>query len=84
MRRVAALLVGLRAVIPVVWVALAVLVTVTLPALGTAGSAPLDDLVAQEGDAATAQQQATERFGFPLYTDTVVVAHDPRGLPEGA
>ena len=83
MRRVAALLVGLRAVIPVAWVALAVLATVTLPALGTAGSAPLDDLVAQEGDAATAQQQATEQFGFPLYTDTVVVAQIRVGSRRG-
>ena len=29
------------------------------------------------------QQHATERFGFPLYTDTVVVARDADGLPPG-
>ena len=83
MRWLASILVALRAVIPLAWVAVAVLATVTLPALGTAGSAPLDDLVSQGGDAASAQRRAIERFGFPLYTDTVVVAHRQRGLPPG-
>ena len=46
MRAFAWLLVGLRAVIPVAWIAAAVLATVALPPLGAAGSAPLDDLVA--------------------------------------
>src|SRR5215470_13317609 len=83
MRPLAWLLVALRAVIPLAWIAAAVLATLALPPLGESGSAPLDDLVAQGGGAAAAQQRATERFGFPLYTDTAVVAREARGLPPG-
>src|SRR5262245_11762178 len=83
MRAFAWLVVSLRGVIPLAWIAVAAVLTISLPSLGTAGSAPLDDLVAQGGGAAGQQRYATERFGFPLYTDTVVVAHDPRGLPPG-
>src|SRR3954471_6961697 len=79
----ARVLVSLRVVIPILWIAAAVLATIALPPLGATGSAPLDDLVAQGGGAAAAQQRATELFGFPLFTDTVVVAHDKRGLPPG-
>ncbi len=79
----AAVVVALRAVIPLAWIAAAVWATVSLPALGSAGSAPLDDLVAQGGGAAGQQQYATQRFGFPLFTDTVVVSRDPGGLPPG-
>ncbi len=79
----AALVVALRAVIPLAWIAAAVWATVSLPPLGSAGSAPLDDLVAQGGGSAGQQQYATRRFGFPLFTDTVVVSRDPGGLPPG-
>src|SRR6201999_3789587 len=58
-------------------------VTIALPPLGSTGSAPLDDLVAQGGSAAQQQASATRTFGFPLYTDTVVVQRDARGLPPG-
>ena len=83
MRAYAWLLIGLRAVIPVAWIAAAVAATLALPALGAAGSAPLGDLVAQGGGSAGQQQFATERFGFPLFTDTAVVARNPHGLPPG-
>jgi putative drug exporter of the RND superfamily len=83
MRAFARLLIGLRAVIPVLWIGTAVVATLALPALGSAGSAPLDDLVAQGGRAERQQQYATERFGFPLFTDTAVVARDGDGLPPG-
>jgi RND superfamily putative drug exporter len=82
-RAYAHLVVGLRAVIPVAWIAAVVVATVALPSLGSAGSAPIEDLVAQGGEAATAQQHAIERFGFPLFTDTSVVARDADGLPPG-
>ena len=84
MRAFARMLIGLRAVIPLAWIAAAAAATLSLPALGAAGSAPLDDLVAQGGRAERQQQYATERFGFPLYTDTAVVARDRNGLPPGA
>src|SRR3954469_8266967 len=76
------LVVSLRAVIPVAWIAAAVLVTIHLPPLGATGSAPLDDLVSQGGGAAQEQQRPTRMFGFPLYTDTVVVQRAPGGLPQ--
>jgi RND superfamily putative drug exporter len=60
-----------------------VLATVALPPLGATGSAPLDELISAGGAAAQQQQSATKTFGFPLYTDTLVVQHAPRGLPPG-
>src|SRR3954447_14646006 len=83
MRPYAYAVVGLRAVIPLAWIAAAVILTLNLPPLGSTGSAPLDDLVASGGSAATQQAQATKTFGFPLYTDTVVVQRNPDGLPQG-
>src|SRR4051812_43537571 len=82
MRSLARLLVALRFLIPVAWIAAAVWATIALPPLGAAGSAPLDDLVAEGGGAATQQANATERFGFPLYTDTLVVAPVRPGVRE--
>ena len=46
MRLFARLLVGLRGVVPLVWIGAAVAATLVLPSLGATGSAPLDDLVA--------------------------------------
>ncbi len=82
MRSLARLLVGLRFAIPLAWIAAAALATVALPPLGATGSAPLDDLVAEDGGAATQQREATERFGFPLYTDTLVVGGVQPGTRE--
>ena len=84
MRAYAWLLISLRVVIPIAWIVAAVAATLALPSLGATGSTPLDDLVAQGGAAGAQQQYAIAHFGFPLYTDTAVVARDPRGLPPGA
>ena len=83
-RGYAAIVVGLRHVIPLAWIAAAVAATVTLPGLGNAPAAPLDDLAAKGGSAAKAQTLATRTFGFPLATDTAVVQRDSRGLSQGA
>jgi RND superfamily putative drug exporter len=83
-RGYAAIVVGLRHIIPLVWIAAAVAATVTLPGLGDAPAAPLDDLAAKGGSAANAQTVATRTFGFPLATDTAVVQRDPRGLSQDA
>jgi len=82
-RLYARLIVALCVLVPVAWIAAAVVATVALPPLGATGSAPLDDLVSAGGEAAQQQQSATERFGFPLYTDTMVVQHAAGGLPPG-
>jgi RND superfamily putative drug exporter len=83
-RGYAALVVALRHLIPLAWVAAAVAATVALPSLGDAPAAPLDDLAAKGGAAAHAQTLATRAFGFPLATDTAVVQRDPRGLSDEA
>ena len=83
-RGYAAVVVALRHVIPLAWIAVAVAATVALPGLGDAPAAPLDDLAAKGGSAANAQQLATRTFGFPLGTDTAVVQRDPRGLSDDA
>ena len=67
-------------VVPVAWIALLVAATLTLPSLGSAGSAPLEDLVAEDSPALVAQERSAELFGAPLATDTVVVQRDPAGL----
>ena len=45
-RGYAAVVVGLRFVIPLAWIAVAVAATIALPGLGDAPAAPLDDLAA--------------------------------------
>jgi RND superfamily putative drug exporter len=83
-RGYAVIVVGLRHIIPLAWIAAAVAATVALPGLGDAPAAPLDDLAAKGGSAAKAQTLATRTFGFPLATDTAVVQRDPRGLSQDA
>ena len=56
MRLFARLLVGLRGVVPLVWIGAAVAATLVLPSLGATGIAALDDLVAQGGHAERQQQ----------------------------
>jgi RND superfamily putative drug exporter len=83
-RAYAAVVVGLRHIIPLAWIAAAVAATIALPGLGDAPAAPLDDLAAKGGSAAKAQALSTRTFGFPLATDTAVVQRDPRGLSQDA
>jgi RND superfamily putative drug exporter len=83
-RGYAALVVALRHLIPLAWVAGVVAATIALPGLGDVPTAPLDDLAAQGGQAGSAQELATRTFGFPLSTDTAVVQRNPRGLSRDA
>jgi hypothetical protein len=53
-RGYAGVVVALRHVIPLAWIAIAVAATVALPGLGNAPAAPLDDLAATGGSAARA------------------------------
>ncbi|HYI19476.1 MAG TPA: MMPL family transporter [Solirubrobacteraceae bacterium] len=68
--------------VPVAWVAIVVAATLTLPSLGSAGSAPLEDLVAEDSPALAAQARSAELFGAPLATDTVIVQRNPQGLTQ--
>ena len=75
-------LLAIHPAVPVAWIALLVAATLTLPSLGSAGSAPLEDLVAEDSAALVAQQHSTELFGAPLATDTVVVQRNPEGITD--
>jgi RND superfamily putative drug exporter len=83
-RGYAATVVALRHVIPLAWIAAVVATAIALPTLGDAPAAPIDDLAAQGGSAASAQAVATRTFGFPLFTDTAVVQRNARGLSQDA
>ena len=79
-RGFAAVVVALRFLIPVAWVAAVVAATISLPQLGSEGGAPIGDIVPEHSDAEQATQTASERFGFPLATDTAVVQRNEAGL----
>src|SRR3954471_12259313 len=83
-RAYAAVVILLRPVIPLAWIAAVVWATIALPDLASAPTAPLEDLAAKNGAASQAQARAIALFGFPLAADTAVVQRDPRGLPAGA
>ena len=75
-RGYAAIVVTLRHLIPLAWIAAVVVATISLPDLASAPTAPLEDLAAKNGAASQAAARSTERFGFPLTTQTAVVQRD--------
>ena len=83
-RAFAVIVVALRFLIPIAWVAGAVAATISLPQLGAEGGAPIDDIVPENSASAEATQAATERFGFPIAADTAVVQQDDAGLSQTA
>jgi putative drug exporter of the RND superfamily len=83
-RGYAATVIALRHLIPLAWIAAVVAATIALPDLASAPTAPLEDLAAKNGAASKAAAEATQRFGFPLSTQTAVVQRDPNGLPAAA
>jgi putative drug exporter of the RND superfamily len=80
-RGYAAIVITLRHLIPLAWIAAVVMATITLPDLASAPTAPLEDLAAKNGAASKAAAESTRLFGFPLSTQTAVVQRDPNGLP---
>ena len=80
-RGYAAIVVTLRHLIPLAWIAAVVWATIALPDLASAPTAPLEDLAAKNGAASQAAATATKRFGFPLATQTAVVQRNAKGLP---
>jgi RND superfamily putative drug exporter len=71
--------VGLRHVIVLAWIAGAVAATLYLPGLGGAASSPLGDLVPKHAEATDVAERSARLFGTPLVTDTMVVQRDPGG-----
>jgi RND superfamily putative drug exporter len=79
-RAFAWVVVALRHVVVLGWVAGAVAATLYLPGLDTAATSPLADLVPKDAEATRVAARSTELFGSPLYADTLVVQRDPQGL----
>jgi RND superfamily putative drug exporter len=77
------LVVRLRHIIVLAWIAGAVAATLYLPGLGGAASSPLADLVPKDAEATNVAERSTKLFGYPLVADTMVVQRDPEGLPPG-
>jgi putative drug exporter of the RND superfamily len=78
--RFARLIMRLRYVLPVGWIAGAIVATSFLPTIQEAQTGALGDLVPNDAAAIDAEQRAAELFGFPLLTRTIVVQRDPNGL----
>jgi RND superfamily putative drug exporter len=79
-RAFASVVVRLRWLIPLAWVAAAVAATISLPQLGSGSGAPLDDLIPDNSAAAAAAAAATQKFGAPFDADTAVVQANADGL----
>jgi putative drug exporter of the RND superfamily len=79
-RAFAWVVVALRHVIVLAWIAGAVAAIVYLPGLDTAATSPLGDLVPKDADATRVAARSAKLFGSPLFTDTLVVQRDPQGL----
>lgn len=78
------LVVRLRHLIVLAWVAGAVAATLLLPNLGDGDGAPLGGLVADDSQAAQARQRSAELFRVPILAETAVVQRNPEGLSETA
>jgi RND superfamily putative drug exporter len=65
------------------WVALAGFAAVRLPSLD-AGGGGLGDITSAHNPALVTEQHSVDDFGFPLLSRTLMVQHDPAGLPDSA
>ena len=79
----AAVLVAARWPVLIGWVVLAVAAVLSLPAM-TAKSADLGDVTTTDNPAIAVEERSAREFGFPLLTRTMMVQHDPAGLPDAA
>jgi RND superfamily putative drug exporter len=78
------LVVRLRFVILLAWVAGAVAATVLLPSLSEGNGAPLGGLIAEDSEAVQARERSAELFSVPILAETAVVQRSPRGLTDEA
>ena len=79
----AAAIVSARLVVVAGWIAVAVLMAVSVPTLSEAQSGALGQLIPADSRAIEAEELSAERFAFPLASRTVVVERDPEGLSAG-
>jgi RND superfamily putative drug exporter len=78
------LVVRLRFVILVAWVAGAVAASVLLPSLSEGNGAPLGGLIAEDSEAVQARERSAELFSVPILAETAVVQRNPQGLSDEA
>ncbi|MGQ0718229.1 MAG: MMPL family transporter [Pseudonocardiales bacterium] len=84
-RWVARVIVALRFVLVPLWVGAAVLAVLYLPSLGEGqGDAIGTELIPADASALEAELLSKTQFGVPFVARTVVVRHQPAGLPPGA
>src|SRR4051794_27878497 len=79
---VATVIVAARWLIVIGWVAAAVLAVLLLPPLA-AQSGGIGDITSSDNPAIIAEIRAAQAFGFPVLSRTMLVQHDPGGLPQG-
>jgi RND superfamily putative drug exporter len=78
---VAHVLVALRWLIVVGWIAGAVAAALFLPPLA-ARSGGISDITSPDNPAIVAETNAAKAFGFPVLSRVMLVQHDPAGLPD--
>lgn len=62
------------------WIAAAVVSITVLPSLERGGSGGLDGFIPEDAPPVGTEIRSFADFGFPLYSRTIVVQHDPEGL----
>ncbi|MGH4008189.1 MAG: MMPL family transporter [Pseudonocardiaceae bacterium] len=84
-RWTARVIVALRFVLVPLWVGAAVLAVLYLPSLGEGqGGAITTEVIPADASAVEAELLSKTQFGVPFVARTVVVRHQPAGLPPGA
>ncbi len=83
-RWAARFIVALRFVLVPMWVGAAVLAVLYLPPVGAGQGGEVGALLPRDAPALEAELLSKTRFGVPLISRTVVVRHQPAGLPPGA
>lgn len=78
MRLIARTIVFLRYLIVPAWIAAAILVSVNLPSVFGSEQSELGSLLPRDSEAIAVEEEATEVFGIPVLSRTMVVAHQPR------
>ncbi len=84
MHRLARLVVRLRFVVVVFWVAATVGAVTQLPSIEEAGAGAVGSIVPSEAEALRAERLSKTLFAFPLLSRNVVVVSAGEGLPPGA
>ena len=79
-RAFATAVVRARWFVVVAWIALTVVLTLTLPTIQEAQTGGLGDLVPTDSAAIDAELRSAELFAFPFISRTLVVERDPAGM----